>query len=102
MKTISNAFKNKLQNIVSGYKINEDDQAWLLALLDLKESSWSTDFPSKSGFYAWREIGTQVPHPELVIVNNKDSGVFVTFEQTLELPADIEHMARREWLKIPG
>lgn len=24
--------KNKLQNIISGYRINEDDEAWLLAL----------------------------------------------------------------------
>lgn len=82
------ALKGRLEIQTKAYNGQHDDYVW------------RDEFPTESGHYVWREIGSTELHPELAKVTVDKEGVFVKFHPTLSPPEPIADIAQREWLKI--
>jgi hypothetical protein len=63
---------------------------------------WTSNTPNEVGTYAWRENKETKPYHLLAFVTKDELGVFIKMEDDSSLPDRIEHIAKREWLKIPS
>lgn len=67
---------------------------------DTSDEGFSEDFPTQSGHYVWREIGSNRINPTVALVTNSDGVNQVYLERDSLKSYKMTEIAPREWKKV--